>query len=251
MNRISADWNVPAKVVAFSTTRIGGVSESNFASLNLAAHVGDDPRHVEENRALLEASLPQGIKLQWLNQIHSTDVVAIDHAGQEITADAVITRQENLVCAVQTADCLPLFVSSLAGDEVAMIHAGWKGLAAGIIENTIQTMSSEPKDLAVWLGPAIGPCHFEVGSEVRELFLSASTSNNNHNNALKDCFAPTQQADKYMADLYALAKIKLAWLGVESVSGGSHCTHCDADQFFSYRRDGVTGRMLNLIYIEA
>lgn len=247
---IFADWAVSPSIVAFSTTRQDGVSESPFASFNLATHVGDDSHRVASNRALLKELLPQQLEWQWLEQVHGDDVAVVNKAGPTLTADAVLTTRSNLVCCVQTADCLPLFVAAMDGTEVAAIHAGWKGLASGVIENTISRMSTSASNLAVWLGPAIGPCHFEVGQEVRDRFLAAVGSSSLVP-AMEGCFVSSNNQGRFMADMYAIARLKLSALGVDKVSGGDSCTHCDTERFFSYRRDGVTGRMLNAIYIEA
>ena len=247
---IFADWDVSPTIVAFSTTRLGGLSESPFASFNLATHVGDDAHRVASNRALLKELLPQPLEWQWLDQVHGDDVAMINKAGPALIADAMLTTSENLVCCVQTADCLPLFIAAVDGTEVAVIHAGWKGLASGVIENTISRMSSSPSSLAVYLGPAIGPCHFEVGGQVRDCFLAAAESPSLVL-ATQACFFCSKNPGKFMADLYAIARLKLSALGIDKISGGDFCTHCDDDKFFSYRRDGVTGRMLNAIYIEA
>ncbi|MDG1025332.1 MAG: peptidoglycan editing factor PgeF [Gammaproteobacteria bacterium] len=246
-----ADWSAPSTVVAFSTTRQGGISAATYASLNVGAHVGDDPVHVDANRAILQRELPPNLRWQWLDQVHGTDVLEVVETGSALTADGLLTREKNLICCVQTADCLPIFVAAIDGSEIAMTHAGWKGLASGIIENTISAMKSSGKDLVVWLGPAIASCHFEVGAEVRECFLAAEASESTQDE-LKRCFSPAESHGKYMADLYGIARIKLSRLGISysNVSGGTHCTYCDEDRFFSYRRDGVTGRMLNAIYIE-
>ena len=246
---IFADWAVAPNVVAFSTTRQGGVSEAAFASFNLATHVGDDVHRVASNRALLKELLPQQLEWQWLEQVHGNDVAVVNKAGPTLTADAMLTTRPNLVCCVQTADCLPVFVAALDGTEVAVIHAGWKGLASAVIENTISRMSTPVSNLAVWLGPAIGPCHFEVGEEVRDCFLAAAGSSLVA--TMEGCFVSSKNRGKYMADLYAIARLKLLGLGIGKIGGGGYCTHCDDGKFFSYRRDGVTGRMLNAIYIEA
>ena len=247
---IFADWAVSPSIVAFSTTRQGGVSEPPFSSFNLATHVGDDANRVAANRALLKESLPQQLAWQWLEQVHGNDVAVVNKAGPRLTADAILTTRPNLVCCVQTADCLPVFVAALDGTEVAVIHAGWKGLASGVIENTISRMSTSISSLAVCLGPAIGPCHFEVGEEVRDYFLSAAGSPS-LDLAMESCFAASKNEGKFMADMYAIARLKLSALGIDKISGGDYCTHCGEDQFYSYRRDGATGRMLNIIYIEA
>lgn len=247
---ILADWVVSPSIVAFSTTREGGVSEPPFASFNLATHVGDDSLRVVSNRALLKKLLPQHLEWQWLEQVHGNDVALVNKAGPALIADAMRTTRANLVCCVQTADCLPVFVAALDGTEVAVIHAGWKGLASGVIENTISRMSTSASNLAVWLGPAIGFCHFEVGEEVRNCFLCA-TGSPSLVLAMEGCFVSSKNRGKFMADLYAIARLKLTALGIDKISGGDYCTYCDDDKFFSYRRDGVTGRMLSAIYIEA
>lgn len=244
--KIFADWAVASSIVAFSTTRQGGVSEPPYASFNLATHVEDDAHRVASNRALLQQQLPQQLQWQWLEQVHGSDVAVVSKAGPTLTADAMLTTHSNLVCCVQTADCLPVFVAAMDGAEVAVVHAGWKGLASGVIENTISRMSTPASGLAVWLGPAIGPCHFEVGGEVRDCFLAGAESS-----AMEACFVLSKNQGKFMADLYAIAKLRLSALGIDKISGGDYCTHCDDENFFSYRRDGVTGRMLNAIYIEA
>jgi YfiH family protein len=247
---IFADWAVSPSIVAFSTTRLGGVSEPPFSSFNLATYVGDDSLRVASNLALLKKLLPQQLEWQWLEQVHGNDVAAVNKAGPALTADAVRTTRPNLVCCVQTADCLPVFVAALDGTEIAVIHAGWKGLASGVIENAISGMSTSVSSLAVWLGPAIGPCHFEVGEEVRDCFLTAAGSPSLVP-ALEACFVSSINQGKFMANLTAIARLKLTSLGIDKISGGDYCTYCDDDKFFSYRRDGVTGRMLNAIYIEA
>lgn len=247
--RTFAEWDVSPKVVAFTTSRQGGVSKSPYTSLNLATHVGDDSNRVASNRALLKEQLPPQLTWQWLEQVHGRDVAVINEAGPTLTADAILTTRPNLVCCVQTADCLPLFVAAADGTEIAVIHAGWKGLASGVIENTVSRMAASSSSLAVWLGPAIGPCHFEVGGEVKDFFLEAEGSSSLVS-TMENCFASSKNSGKFMADLYAIARLKLSALGIEKVSGGSYCTHCDEDRFFSYRRDGTTGRMLHAIYIE-
>ena len=248
---IFADWSAPSTIVAFSTTRQGGFSAAPYASFNVGTHVGDDPVHVDANRAILQRKLPPNLRWQWLDQVHGTDVLELVDPSSALTADGLLTREKNLICCVQTADCLPVFVAALDGTEIAITHAGWKGLASGIIENTVSAMKSSGKDLVVWLGPAIASCHFEVGAQVRECFLAAETSKS-ATLELKSCFAPAESHGKYMADLYGIARLKLSRLGIsrDNISGGTDCTYCDEDRFFSYRRDGVTGRMLNAIYIE-
>lgn len=247
--RIFAEWDVSPKIVAFTTSRQGGVSKSPYTSFNLATHVGDEPNLVASNRALLKEQLPSQLEWQWLDQVHGHDVAVINEAGPTLTADAILTTSPNLVCCVQTADCLPLFVATADGTEIAVIHAGWRGLASGVIENTVSRMAASSSSLAVWLGPAIGPCHFEVGGEVKDFFLEAEGSSSLVS-TLESCFTASKNSGKFMADLYAIARLKLFALGIDNVGGGNYCTHCDEDRFFSYRRDGITGRMLHAIYIE-
>jgi len=247
---VSPEWDVSDKVVAFTTSRQGGVSKPPFHSLNVGDHVGDNPSSVAANRALLKERSVAELEWQWLEQVHGIDVAAVSQAGPKLKADALLSRSPNLVCCVQTADCLPLFVAAYEGGEVAVIHAGWKGLASGVIENTIASMSTPVSRLRVFLGPAIGPCHFEVGEEVKQFFLATAASPMLAS-LMEECFVASSNQGKLMADMYAIARLKLSSVGVENISGGNLCTHCDEDSFFSYRRDGVTGRMLSAIYIEA
>lgn len=249
-NAIAADWAAPTKVVAFSTLRSGGVSKAPYESLNFAYHVDDSAANVDKNRAILSAQLPSKLQWQWLQQIHGTDVVEVIEPTVELAADALFTKQPNVVCCVQTADCLPVFFAARNGSEVAIAHAGWRGLVAGILENTVNKMSSDASDIIAWLGPAIGPCHFEVGAEVKEYFLESSDSSV-VKKSLEDCFKITARRQKFMADIYAIARIKLSQLGISQITGGGHCTYCAEEHLFSYRRDGVSGRMLNAIYIDA
>ncbi len=243
MEFIFPEWPAPAAIKAAITTRYGGVSEGDFASLNLAAHVGDDPQAVQENRRRLAGALDLIQPLGWMSQVHGIRVV---DAGQSVTsqeADAVYTDRPDRICAVLTADCLPLLVCDRQGKEVAAIHAGWRGLAAGVIEASLQKFQASPDDLLVWLGPAIGPEVFEIGQEVYDIFVQ-------QHQAAASCFSPTRPGH-YLADLYALARLRLALQGVNQVYGGGFCTYTQADQFFSYRRSPVTGRMASLIWISA
>ncbi len=243
MEFIFPEWPAPAAIKTAITTRHGGVSEGDFASLNLAAHVGDDPQAVQENRRRLAGALDLIQPFGWMSQVHGIRVV---DAGQSVTsqeADAVYTDRPDRICAVLTADCLPLLVCDRQGKEVAAIHAGWRGLAAGVIEASLQKFQASPDDLLVWLGPAIGPEVFEIGQEVYDIFVQQ------HQTAAS-CFSPTRPGH-YLADLYALARLRLALQGVNQVYGGGFCTYTQADQFFSYRRSPVTGRMASLIWISA
>lgn len=252
MEFLEPDWPAPARVRALTTTRAGGVSRGPYASLNLADHVGDEPSHVVRNRALLRERLGLPAEPRWLRQVHGCAVadIAIDAAARsetaaagdaECTADAAIATRAGEVCAVMTADCLPLLLCDRQGTRVAAVHAGWRGLAAGVIEAAVGRLAGPQDELLCWLGPAIGPRAFEVGAEVREHFLAGDT-------AAAAAFAPAP-AGKWRADLYALARQRLRGCGVHRVYGGSLCTHTDRRRFFSFRRDGVTGRMASLIWL--
>jgi YfiH family protein len=235
------DWPAPENVVALTTKRTGGVSSKPYQSFNLAHHVGDQPADVELNRQQLMTSCSELKRIQWLEQIHSDIAVK---AGQQTLpqADASFTDQQGLACAVMTADCLPLLVCDQQGNEVAAIHAGWRGLLNGIIEKTVQAMSSQPEQLMVWMGPAISAAHFEVGPELREQFV-------NHSEAAEQAFLSSRERDgHYLANLYLLATLRLRALAVTQIYGGEHCTFADTERFYSYRRDGITGRMVSLIY---
>ena len=237
------DWLAPDNVMALVTTRSGGVSAAPYASFNLAQHVGDVAQAVDANRHLLAAALQTPLQWQWLQQVHGTDVVRVNRAGDELIADGLITATPGIACCVLTADCLSVFFTASDGSEVAVAHAGWRGMVAGILANTVRGMSVAPENLLVWLGPAIGPCHFEVGEDVREAFLAVSSHN-------ADCFQPTSRQGKYMADLFGLARRQLRDLGVQHIAGGGECTCCESDKYFSYRSEGTTGRQLSLIYLQ-
>ena len=236
----AADWPAPAGVRTLLTTRNGGVSIGAFASLNLGDHVGDDPAAVTENRARLRRQLPA--EPLWLNQVHGDRVVDAAMAEGRPDADASLARERGLVCAVLTADCLPLLLCDLDGRVVAAAHAGWRGLCQGVIENTVAAMGVPGGRLLAYLGPAIGPESFEVGDDVRAAFLAVDP-------ATDAAFKPTLPG-KWLADIYLLARQCLAALGVERVYGGGRCTLREPASFFSYRRDGQSGRMASLIWIE-
>jgi polyphenol oxidase len=236
---ITPDWPAPANVCALATTRSGGVSAGAYASLNLGDHVGDAADAVARNRALLRAHLPK--EPLWLAQVHATNV-ATDHACGTPQADASVARRADAVCAVLTADCLPLLLCDRAGTVVGAAHAGWRGLAAGVIATTVAAMEADPATLLAWLGPAIGPNAFEVGDEVRATFLA-------HDEAAASAFTP-HAPGKWLADIYQLARQRLADSGVTQVYGGDFCTYSDGARFFSYRRDGITGRMAALIWLK-
>lgn len=249
------DWPAPPNVHGLMTTRAGGVSVAPYASLNLAAHVGDDPQAVAENRAILRQYLPA--EPLWLNQVHGSDVHVLPSpsgrgAGGEgvqiPAADASLTREPSYVCAVMTADCLPVLFCDAAGTVVAAAHAGWRGLAGGVLERTVEDMRVQPETVMVWLGAAIGPDSFEVGPEVREAFIA-------HDPLAATAFRPAMPGTldeaprKWLADIYALARLRLARIGVTQVYGGGLCTLRDAERFYSYRREQKTGRMASLIWL--
>jgi hypothetical protein len=239
-------------VHAVATTRAGGVSTGAFASLNLGDHVNDDPSAVRQNRALLRTALKLPADPVWLNQIHGADVVTLTGAASASaadsvprrTADAAVTRTPGVVCAVLTADCLPVLFCNQAGTHVAATHAGWRGLAGGVLEATVTALADAgaPADsLLAWLGPAIGPASYEVGAEVRDAFLTADP-------AAVDVFQANRPGH-WLLDLYAAARARLHRAGVTAVTGGEYCTLADRERFYSHRRDGVTGRQATLIWI--
>jgi hypothetical protein len=244
---IIPDWPAPANVRALQTTRRGGVSIAPYDSLNLGSHVGDDPLAVMRNRMLLNGLLPS--EPVWLEQVHGIDVADADRANCLPTAcpehsrraDACIARHS--VCVVMTADCLPVLLCDIQGTVVGAVHAGWKGLAAGVIESTVRAMAVSPQNLMAWLGPAISQPAFEVGIEVRDTFVSADK-------AAAAAFIPGLKS-KYLADIYALARLRLQALGITRIYGGDRCTYREAGQFFSYRRDGATGRQGTFIWLES
>lgn len=234
------DWPVPANVKALQTLRSGGVSPAPWHSFNLGDHVGDDPLRVAANRAALCAALPA--EPCWLQQVHGTLAVDAENTPKPAIADAAFTRRLNRVCVVMTADCLPVLFCDRTGTVVAAAHAGWRGLLAGVIESTLVAMAVPPAEVVVWLGPAIGPAAFEVGDEVRSAFVALDSA------AASDFRAKVE--GKWLADLYALARRRLRAAGVSAISGGDMCTFSDDQRYFSYRRDGVTGRMATLIWLD-
>jgi len=244
INIIRPDWDAPGNIAACTTTRRGGFSRGSWGGFNLAGHVGDDPSHVRLNRSLLNDSLQLPATPVWLEQVHGCDVAVADELGLDgpVSCDASISRQQGIVCAVLTADCLPLLLCQQDGSRVAAVHAGWRGLAAGVIEQTIAQMQCPGEQLLAWLGPAIGPDAFEVGSEVRETFFA-------HESQAEKAFRPLDNG-KWLCDIYRLVRQRLTGLGVKRISGGDLCTYTDEEQFYSYRRDGVTGRMASLIWIK-
>ncbi len=241
LDLIIPDWPAPHWVKAYTTTRIGGFSRAPYNSLNIAAHVGDNLDDVSKNRQLLKKKLHLKKPIVWLEQIHGNTAISADHPLDSFAADGIYSRTEQTICAVQTADCLPLLVCSFSSYYVAAIHAGWKGLSNGIIETTINALALPPSDILVWLGPAIGPQAFIVGEEVFQSFVDKDPT-------AEIAFQPLQNK-QWQANLYKLAELRLRKLGISSIYGGNYCTFSDKLRFFSYRRDRITGRMLSLIWI--
>ncbi|MGN8158328.1 peptidoglycan editing factor PgeF [Salinisphaera sp. RV14] len=237
---LAADWPAPGHIRAGTTLRTGGASAAPFASLNLGAHTDDAARAVNDNRARLATALALPAEPSWLAQVHGTTVADLD-AGHAGPADAAVTSRANRVPAVLTADCLPVVLCDTRGTCWAAAHAGWRGLAAGVLEATVAAMAAEPGDLLAWMGPAIGPENFEVGADVRQAFVCRHAES-------ARMFAPKAKAGKYLADIYGLARLRLACAGVTRVFGGGLCTVAAPERFYSYRRDGATGRMATLIW---
>ncbi|MCK5720243.1 MAG: peptidoglycan editing factor PgeF [Thiomargarita sp.] len=237
---IKPNWSAPSQVKAITTTRYGGYSNSPYNSLNLAEHVNDNPSTVIANRLLLKQSLALANEPTWLKQVHSTELVTANFSNYNCVADGAFSTQIGEVCAILTADCLPVLICDQAANCVAAVHAGWRGLANGILENTLHCLKQPAEKILVWLGPAIGAQVFEVGEEVRDAFVN---------------FLPqAEQAFKisrdghWFADLYLLARQRLNAQGVTNIYGGNFCTYTDS-QFYSYRRDNITGRMASLIWL--
>jgi len=237
---IIPDWPAPINVKSLQTTRAGGISSPPYDSLNLGDHVGDSPLAVERNRILLNRLLPS--EPVWLEQVHGIRVANADMASCLPQADACIARHRAAVCVVMTADCLPVLLCDTLGSVVGAAHAGWKGLAAGVIEATVQAMDVAPENIMVWLGPAISQNEFEVGDEVRAAFVAIQPQ-------AASAFIPGRNG-KWFADLCALARLRLNALGITAIHGGGYCTYRERERFFSYRRDGATGRMGTFIWLE-
>ncbi len=234
-------WPAPLNIRALQTTRLGGVSRAPYHSLNLGSHVNDAPLDVARNRMLLNTLMPS--EPVWLEQVHGIVVANADSAGCLPMADACIATHRSAVCVVMTADCLPVLLCDQQGTVVGAVHAGWKGLAAGVIEATVQAMNVPAQNLMAWLGPAISQNAFEVGAEVRDTFIVADPQ-------AERAFV-VGQGGKWRADIYALARLRLNTLGITKIYGGEYCTYREAGRFFSYRRDGVTGRMGTFIWLES
>jgi YfiH family protein len=239
---IRPDWPAPARVRAFSTTRLGGVSLGVYASLNLGDHVGDSPSAVATNRHRLASRLGLPAMPCWLRQVHGTAVTNLRSAPPRPEADAAWTNRRGQVCAIMSADCLPVLLCDTAGSVVAAAHAGWRGLAAGVLEATLGQLPVPAARMIAWLGPAISQAAFEVGNEVRAAFVERDAD-------AAGCFLDATSPGKYRADLYALARRQLQALGVAAVYGGEHCTYGDRARFYSYRRDGQCGRMASVIWL--
>jgi len=242
---ISPDWPAPSRVHAFTTTRLGGNSHAPYDSLNLAQHVGDNPADVSANRAHLKQLLGYRTEPAWLEQVHGIEVVTAGNCGSATVADASVSTSANEICVVMTADCLPVLFCDKQGRAVAAAHAGWRGLADGVLEATLKRLCNElacsASDILAWFGPAIGASAFEVGDEVRDAFISRHD--------VASAFVATR-AGHWLMDICAVARTRLTVAGVMDISGGQYCTHTDAEQFFSYRRDGDCGRMASLIWLQ-
>ncbi|TMX72999.1 peptidoglycan editing factor PgeF [Vibrio rotiferianus] len=241
MKTILPNWPAPKNVKAFASTRVGGFSSAPYQGLNLGAHVGDDPSIVEKNRAWLaqQANMPSAPI--WLNQTHSTVVAQVSApTTQVLDADGVFTSASNVVCSAMTADCLPVLLTNTQGTQVAAVHAGWRGLANGIVENALELFSGE---VMAWLGPAIGPQVFEVGEDVLQAFVDFDSQ-------AHQAFTPRDVEGKWLADMSKLATLRLNKLGITQVFDSGLCTFQDKEDFYSYRRDGVTGRQATFIWIE-
>lgn len=241
------EWRTPAGVRAACTVRAGGVSRAPWDTFNLATHVGDDPSNVALNRARLRSLLGLGTEPAWLQQVHGTRVANADEPfldGPPVVADAAVASKAGVACVVMIADCLPVLFTTRDGSKIAAAHAGWRGLAGGVLEETVRALGVAGSQLAAWLGPAISLEHFEVGDEVRAAFVSADEG-------ASTAFTCNARG-RWQADLAGLARRRLAALGIAEVSGGTWCTYGDRDRFFSHRRDGQasgnTGRMAALIW---
>jgi len=234
----------PSNVRIIFTTREKGVSDAPYASFNLAMHVGDAQDRVRRNREKLLEALASGSRIAWLSQVHGTRIVAAaDSLAQPREADGCWTQDTGIACAVMSADCLPVLITDATGTAIAAVHAGWRGLAAGVIEAAVAVLPCDPGALRVWLGPAIGSAAFEVGPEVREAFLATGGGD-----AVAACFKDSGGAkEHYLADLRSLAILRLRALGINEVQGVNDCTFENEERYFSHRREGSTGRMACLI----
>ena len=240
---IAANWPALDHIHAGTTTRIGGASGIPYDSFNLADHVGDNQKNVSHNRKLLRNQLNLPAEPYWLQQVHGNRVIAAKIANSAEPADGIVTDQTNIVCTVLTADCLPLLLRNVHGTQIAAIHVGWRGFSKNIITNAIETFAENRENIIAWLGPCIGASHYEIDDEVRNACLNIC-------GAAEHAFNPGRDGH-WFADLHRLAKYQLAHLGIENIYGGGYCTYGDANLFFSYRRDGITGRMASLIWMDS
>ena len=261
-----ADWPAPARVKAWVSTRDGGISPAPYSTLNLGTHVGDEPDAVAENRRRLAAALGLPAEPNWLTQVHGRRVVDLDESWSG-PADGAVTGRTGVVCAVLTADCLPVLLADSSGSRVGIAHAGWRGLASGVLQAAVAAMKTPPEELLVWLGPAIGPDAYEVGDDVRTAFVDVDgdadadadgdADGDANAAAIADAdaaadaamaFRPNERG-RWQADLYALARLRLQQLGVTSIHGGGLCTYSEPERFFSHRREAPCGRMASLIWL--
>lgn len=245
---IIPDWPAPNGVNAFITTRAGGVSKSPYASNNVGLHVGDDPLAVEQNRTHLCVQLGLQKTPQWLEQIHGVKVVNAKADGVVRTADGSYSDQPGQACLVMTADCLPILLCDKQGTQVGVLHCGWRSLAKGICARGLQKFRGDASNVIAYLGPAIAQPHFEVGVDVLEAFFKSARSHE-HREQIAAAFISAQRPLHFFADIYALARAELSALGIKEIYGGGYCTYAEADRFYSYRRDRVTGRMASLIWL--
>ncbi len=248
-HHITPDWPAPANVKACITTRKGGESIEPYTSNNMGLHVGDNPQTVMQNRAALCEGMDLTRSPQWLEQIHGAKVVNAKNDGRVRTADGSFSNEIGQACLVMTADCLPILLCDEKGTEVAAIHCGWRSLAKGIAARALAKFSASPDDILIYLGPAISQSNFEVGVDVLEAFFKSARSSV-HADAIAKAFISAQRPLHFYADIYALARAELNALGVTKIYGGGYCTYAQADDFYSYRRDKVTGRMASLIWLD-
>lgn len=254
MSHFAADWPAPGGVRTLISTRRGGFSSDGFQSNNLAYHVNDDPQAVAANRRQLRAAMADATDIQWLQQVHGTDLVTARGGRHTPAADGSVSSDAGMACAILTADCLPILLCNRQATQVAAVHAGWRGLAAGILVAAIEQFRCPPEDILVYLGPAISQQYFEVGPEVLRAFRDASSAQrlgHSYLAALEQAFVRSEREGRLRADLYGIARSQCAALEVSAVYGGNFCTYEDSERFYSYRRDGQTGRMASLIWLAA
>lgn len=246
---IRPSWQNPEGIGAISTTRLGGQSPAPWDSLNLGVNTGDSPENIESNRALLAQQMPEA-QVQWLRQVHGSSGVVLQKGVLKDLpeADFSYTNERGIACAVLTADCLPILICDVAGTEIAAVHAGWRGLSSGVIANAVSQFKAPGTELTAWIGPSIGQNAFEVGADVVQAMSNAELLVSSDLDGL--VVAHEQVSEKFFLDLAGIARINLSSLGVDKVYGGDLCSYSDSERFFSYRRDGETGRMASLIWID-